>query len=177
MFVADTPDRKHERRLDRVLGPDYLARIAQRDLDELREMRSECVEVETEVSYVRRLAQARIEILDAELERRGTGGSVEDLIAALPRILADEGPRSGPAQARLPQPLAPDMSIRWNRGLENLVSDATLANLPTLSEDDLRSTLFDLRGFEGEISDTRARLHEVIDTLELELAARHTTPT
>lgn len=173
--MADTQDQKHERRLDRVLESDYLARVEQRDLEELRQMRSECVEVETEVSYVRRLAQARIEILDAELERRASGGSVEDLIAALPRILADEGPRSGPSQARLPQPLAPNMSIRWNRGLENLVSDATLANLPTLPEDDLRSTLADLRGFESEISDTRAKLHEVIDTLELELAARHTS--
>ncbi len=153
----------------------YLEGVDRRDLDELRRMRSECVEVETEVSYVRRLAQARIEILEAELERRGKGGSVEDLIAALPRILADEGPRSTPAQARLPQPLAPSMSIEWNRGLERLVSDATLANLPTLGEDELRTTLEELREFEREISETRRRLHEVIDTVELELAARHTT--
>lgn len=166
-------EQPHERRLDRVLESDYLAGIEQLDLEALREMRNECVEVETEVSYVRRLAQARIEILEAELERRGDGGSVEDLIAALPRILADEGPRSGPAQARLPQPLAPSMSIEWNRGLERLVSDATLANLPTLSEEELGTTLGELRDFEEEISGTRSKLHEVIDTLELELAARH----
>lgn len=137
-------------------------------------MRGECVEIETEVSYVRRLAQARIEILEAELARRGEGGTVEDLIAALPQILADEGPRSGPAQARLPQPLAPSMSIEWNRGLERLVSDATLANLPTLDEETLRATLAELRDFEREVSQTRRELHRVIDALEVQLAERHT---
>lgn len=158
-----------------MLAPDYLGDVDRHDLERLRAMRSECVEVETEVSYVRRLAQARIEILEAELERRGEGGSVQDLIAALPQILSDEGPRSGPSRARLPQPLAPSMSIEWSRGLERLVSDSTLANLPTLSEEELGGTLEELREFEREVSGTRRRLHEVIDTLELELAARHTT--
>ena len=51
------------------------------------------MELETEVSYVRRLTQARIDILEAEIERRATGGSLEDLIARLPQILADHGPR------------------------------------------------------------------------------------
>ncbi len=162
-----------QRRVDRVLEPSFVDQLSGRDIDELRAIRSQCREVETEVSYVRRLAQARIEIIEAEIERREAGGSVEDLISALPRILADEGPRSGPAQARLPQPLAPSMNIEWNRGLERLVSDSTLVDLPTLDEGELASTLEELRGFEREVSETRRQLHHVIDTIELELAARH----
>src|SRR5207244_11375124 len=58
--------------------------------------KAECTELETEVSFVRRLAQGRIDILDAERDRRASGGSLEDLIGSLSKILADEGPRPTP---------------------------------------------------------------------------------
>ena len=38
------------------------------------------------------------------------------------------------------------------RGLERLISDATLANLPTLSDDELQTTLEQLRELEHEVS-------------------------
>ncbi len=59
-------------------------------------MHAECLELETEVSYVRRLTQARIDILEAEIGRRERGETMEDLIRALPTILADTGPRAAP---------------------------------------------------------------------------------
>ena len=59
----------HERSA-RVLDPAYLAGVEDRPVDELRAMHAECLELETEVSYVRRLAQARIDIVEAELDRR-----------------------------------------------------------------------------------------------------------
>ena len=55
------------------------------------------MELETEVSYVRRLTQARIDILEAELNRRSSGQSLEELIQQLPQILSDQGPRGNPA--------------------------------------------------------------------------------
>ena len=88
---------QQRRRIDIVLEPEYLDGLASVSDDDLQAMHEECMELETEVSYVRRLAQARIEILNAERERRATGGSVADLIAALPKILADPGPRPDPA--------------------------------------------------------------------------------
>ena len=45
-------------------------------------MDHECAEIETELSYVRRLAQARIDIIQAEVDRRAAGGSLGDLIDA-----------------------------------------------------------------------------------------------
>ena len=79
------------------------------------------MEIETEVSYVRRLAQARMEILRAEQDRRARGGSVADLVAALPSILADAGPRPDPASSRLTRHLAPAPAIEWTRGREPLI--------------------------------------------------------
>jgi hypothetical protein len=161
------------RRVDVILDPTYLERLADRPLDELRTMHEECLEVETEFSYVRRLAQARIAIVKAELDRRAAGGSGGDLLAALPKILADDPPRPGPGQSRLPRHLAPAPNIEWKRGLEYLIGDATLVNLPTLADEDLERTVAKLGELERETSTRRRELHAVIDALEAELAARH----
>lgn len=160
------------RRIDIVLAPEYVDGLANLSDDDLRAMHEECMELETEVSYVRRLAQARIEILIAEQERRATGGSVADLIAALPKILADSGPRPDPASSRLSRHLAPAPAIQWTRGREPLIVDDTLANLPTLSDETLEGTLGELRELEREVSERRRALHGVIDGLESELARR-----
>jgi hypothetical protein len=164
---------KHQRRIDRVLDPAYLTDIPSCSLEDLRARHAECLEIETEVSFVRRLAQARVDILRAELDRRAAGGSVGDLIAALPQILADTGPRAAVTDSRLPRHLAPSMDIKWNRGLEHLVFDGTLANLPKLSEQDLRDTIEQLGTLERELSDRRRALHGVIEAIELDLAGRH----
>src|SRR5215212_10708117 len=93
-------------RTARVIDPGYLQELDARSLEELRSMHAECLELETEVSYVRRLTQARIDILEAEINRRSSGQSLEQLIEALPQILADSGPRGNPASSRLPMRMA-----------------------------------------------------------------------
>lgn len=162
-----------ERRIDRILRPEYLDGVAEAPIGELRAKLEECHEIETEVSYVRRLAQARLEILRAEQRRRAEGGSVEDLIAALPQILGGDGPRTAPEQSRLPRHLAPSMDIEWSRGLEHLVADETLVNLPTLTDAELTGTLAELETFEQETSQSRRSVHRVIDRLDLEVGTRH----
>jgi hypothetical protein len=156
-----------------MLDPAYLDGVSDRSLDELHQMHEECLEVETEVSYVRRLAQARIDIVRAELDRRRAGGTVGDLISALPKILADDHPRAAPSRSRLPHHLAPAPSIEWRRGLEYLINDATLVNLPTISDESLEQTIAKLEELEQETSGRRRALHAVIDTIEAELATRH----
>jgi hypothetical protein len=156
-----------------MLEEGYLDGLEAKPLDEVRTMHEECLEVETEVSYVRRLAQARIDIVRAELDRRSAGGSVGDLVAMLPKILADDSPRTDPAHSRLPRHLAPSPAITWRRGLERLITDATLVNLPSLTEDELNDTVEQLRTLEGEMSERRRALHGVIDGIESDLAARH----
>src|SRR5581483_3431071 len=83
------------RRIDRVLAADFVERLNQVSLDELREMRSEAEQEETDLSYLRRLLQGRMDILRAEVDRRSgkDGGS---LIDRLPGILADESAHDAP---------------------------------------------------------------------------------
>lgn len=164
---------QHQRRIDRVLDPGYLDGVDARSEDELRTMRQECTEVETEYSYLRRLAQGRVAILEAERDRRTRGAPLSELVEQLPQILAgDEPQRPAQAEVRIPALLAPKKLTGYQRGLERLVEDDTLANLPNLSDTALDESIEQLKVLEREVSDLRRRLHGVIDSLADELAAR-----
>jgi len=161
---------ERRRRIDKVLDATFLTNLSEWPLDELRSRHAECLEIETEVSYVRRMTQARSDILEAEIDRRASGGAIGDLIAALPEILADETPRAPVAKSRL----APSMDIEWGkRGRERLITDDTLAKLPNLDDDELQSTLRELGQLEQQVSQQRRELHQVIDRMEADLTARH----
>lgn len=164
-------------RIQVLLDPQFVAALDVRVLDELRAMKAECVDVENALSYLRRLAQARMEILDAERERRARGGTVTDLVQDLPRILSGESGRSSMVDTRVPPPGAPAIELHWPDAREELVADTTLANLPLIADDELTHTLGRLRDFERELSESRRDLHAVIDTLEREIAARQVAGT
>jgi anti-sigma-K factor RsiG len=164
-------------RVQQKLDPQFVAGLDARPLDDLRAMKAECVDLENALSYVRRLAQARIEILDAERARRERGGSVDELVKDLPRILSGESGRSSVVDTRVSPPDAAAVELRWPDGREQLVADTTLANLPVLSADELTTTLERLREFETELSAVRRDLHGVIDTLEREIAERQVAGT
>jgi hypothetical protein len=168
MTDGDTTSDDHDRSA-RVLDPSYLDGLDSIPLEDLRAKHAECVELETEVSYVRRLTQAQIDIIEAETERRAHGGSIEELIQRLPQILADPGPRGNPASSHLPLQLAPEQDSEWAPDLERF--DGVLANLPTLSDDELQQALSGLRTLERDVSDQRRELFAVIDRIDASLAA------
>jgi hypothetical protein len=148
----------------RVLDPAYLDGIETRSDDDLHALHDECTELENEVSFVRRLAQARIDILEAETDRRARGGSLGDLVERLPEILADAGPRQAPAASRLPLRLTPEHDSEWAPELAEF--DGPLASLPSLTDAQLRDAIDGLRRLERDVSDERRRLHGVIDRIE-----------
>jgi hypothetical protein len=157
-------------RSTRVLDPAYLEDLEAHPVEELRSMHAECLELETEVSYIRRLTQARLDILEAEIERRSSGQSMEQLIESLPQILADSGPRGNPASSRLPMQMAPEQESEWAPDLEEF--DGVLTNLITLTETELHDAIAGLRSLEREVSDQRRELHGVIDRIDHSLAAQ-----
>ena len=165
-------------RVQRLLEPGYATGLESRPFDELRAMHEECAQAELALSYYRRLAQARMEILEAEQARRERGGSVGDLVADLPRILSAESCRSTIATTRgAPAADPPTIELHWPDHREQLVFDTTLAKLPVLPIDELAATLEELRHFEREVSDLRAQLHVVIDAIDHVLADRRVAGT
>jgi hypothetical protein len=165
-------------RVQRLLEPAYIEGLDSRALDELRAMHAESAEAELALSYFRRLAQARVEILEAERARREGGGSVEDLVADLPRILSAESGRSTIANTRgAPAADAPTIELHWPDHRENLVVDNTLAKLPTLDMNELGATIEALHDFERELSDLRTEMHRVIDAIDRVIVSRRVAGT
>jgi len=75
-----------DRRIDRVLAEGYLDQLATRPLSEIRGLREQADQEETDLSYLRRLLQARLDLVQDELDRRAEGRPVPaDLVAHLPR--------------------------------------------------------------------------------------------
>jgi hypothetical protein len=95
------------------------------------------------------------------------------LDTSLPEILADEGRRAPIGRTRVTRHPMPSTRIRWQRGLERLVTDGALTELAGLAEDELRSTIRQLRELEHQVSRQRRAVHEVIDRTDAALAARH----
>jgi len=161
--------------LEAILDDEYLGDIAQQPLDQIRSMRAECQEVETQLSYLRRLVQGRHDIVGTELERRRQGGDPTDLsglVGRLPEILADRIRAPGPG--RLPETLVPRepsgrLADRWN----SIVSAGHLTRIDECDEEQLGAISEQLVALEKEVSDLRRALFRRIDTLQAELTRRY----
>lgn len=169
-----TEGQRQRRLVERVADPTYLDGLSKRPLEELRAMREECREGENELSFERRLCQARVDILSAELDRRAGKGGGGDLLSRLPAILATEKPnRDNPLPSR-----APDFSIPRNvdvprRRVEEVVGEQTLARLSTLPEEEIRQVIASLGEYEKGVSARRKIVQEVMDTVQAEIVRRY----
>src|ERR1700760_4162837 len=78
-----------KRRVDKVLASDYRVGLEDMPLPEVRALRDEAGQEETDLSYLRRLLQGRIDIVSAEITRRADGDAAATLVEDLSHILAD----------------------------------------------------------------------------------------
>jgi hypothetical protein len=158
------------RRIDRVLAADYVLSLGELTLSALRERRDEAAQEETDLSYLRRLLHARIDIVRAEQQRRTSGGdSIVDRLAA---ILADNaiGPATGSGRH---QQLEPSRAGEHRRQAEALVGDADLSDVVALSDEKLAATLLTYAEEELSVSARRREVQVVMDTINAEIAGRY----
>ena len=170
-----TPDGNAQgrRRLDRVLAPNYLDALGTRSLADVRKLRGEAEQEETDLSFVRRILQGRIDILKAELTRRA-GGTAEDLMAALPRILGDPV-RLTPRGLGRHLAVEPSDSAERRRGAEALVNDISLDDLAARTDAELASALTALEAEEQRYSEWRSSVQRVVDACGAEITRRYRT--
>lgn len=161
--------------LEQILDDSFLDGHEALDVDHLRAMRLRCQRVETSLSYLRRLAQGRIDIVTAELDRRSQGGdplALDDLVSRLPAVLS-EGTRSNQV-GPMPQFLAPGrVEGKLADELAAMEFDAHLSELPEVSGEWLDETRQRLVAYEQRVSQMRRRLFDRIDTLGAELGRRY----
>jgi hypothetical protein len=166
--------------VERVLGTDPVDDLSSISVAEIRTQRDECRRVEDKVSYLRRLVQGRLDIVESEIRRRAAGSDPSDvtsLVEQLPGILSDRvrGPGTGPG--RMPTSILPpdDDDDELLAELDAVASPGALDSLSSLSDDEVQVMAARFAELEHRVSDRRRALFSRIDALQAELARRYKT--
>lgn len=162
---------EHRRRFDILQDTEFLADLETASVAELRDRRRMADEVETELSFYRRLLHGRMDLLAFELNRR-SGKETRSLIEALPEILG-AGERAGGQQQRMPKLLAPDLPEERRRHIDRVLEDDFLSRLPECETDELSEIQQVLAETEQEISTDRKSVQQVFDAIQVEIMRRY----
>ncbi|MEP7202516.1 MAG: hypothetical protein ABI894_07905 [Ilumatobacteraceae bacterium] len=141
----------------------------QLSLVELRAMRSKLQNDDDAVSYVRRLAQARLDLVQAEKRRRADGGS-ESLSDELPTILSTHLTGGAP---RPPRPATDFSDHPLAEQFDGLMDHAGDNDLSSFNSAELVGYAEALYEFEQARSHERRELFTRIDELSAELVRRY----
>ena len=131
-----------------------------------------CDDLDTELSYYRRLLHGRLDLLEFE-QRRRSGTETRSLIEALPEILAageHEISSSGVLKNLPVEP--PDMGA-GNRPIDRVLGDDFLAHLPTISDEELAEIATELTETERAVSADRRAVYAALEQILEELTRRY----
>lgn len=163
--------------LDRLLADEYVAGLTELAMADLRVRKTECGEVESALSYLRRLVQGRLDIVLAELNRRSEGseggnGELSDIVESLPKILSEARGRN--LAGRLPTVDLPDVNHRLlTADLDRIIDIDKMGALAEIDESQLRGVADALVELEKQVSSQRRALHERLDLLQGEVVRRY----
>ena len=161
------------RRIDRILRPEYVEGLAELALDDVRARRDECLAEREYLSLLRRLVQGRAEILKAELERRHGQGDSGPLVDQLATILAPDASRASSRGEAVRIGVPEEEMLQARRRVERLVADAGISDPSALDDERLAEAVELLIAEEREVSRTRAAVLTALDALQDELKRRY----
>lgn len=158
--------------LEYAMSPDAVADLDDVSRDELAERRHRLTAVEEQVSYLRRVAQSRVDVARSELDARAAGrqrSDLSDIIRRLPEVLSERGNSHG-----MPGVAAPDIDIdpEYSVDLDSVVSPVRLLEVGTFSRTELRELVVRLEAEEARISVQRRLVQQRLDQIEEEIARR-----
>lgn len=138
-------------------------------LEELRSLRQQLQLEDDAVSYARRVAQARLDLVQAEVRHRSTGSDVvvdEELRTVLSSHLT-----GGPARPPRPTEDLSDHPLAVE--LDEICASHGLGRLKSLDDAELTSLLDAVAEFEARVSSDRRARFERLDALSAELVRRY----
>ncbi|GHJ34403.1 hypothetical protein [Streptomyces sp. TS71-3] len=139
------------------------------NLAELRVLRREAQREEADLSYVRRLVQGRVDILRAELARRTERKA--PLVGRLPEILADQPARQRSSARHVT--LGTPHSEEYVRLAADMLAEVELSDLDARTDDELRTAMGRLVGYEQQVSRRRQQVQHTADGCSAEIARRY----
>jgi len=140
-------------------------------LGELRALRRDAQRDEADLSYVRRLLQGRIDILRAELGRRGGRAGSRGVMERLAEILED-APARQPSSARHVTVGTPH-GEEYRRLAAEMLAEVELSDLLARTDEELAAGLGRLVAYEQQASRRRQRLQRTADGCSAEIARRY----
>jgi hypothetical protein len=159
-----------KRRIDKVLASNYLDGLDALPLAEIRSLRDDAGQEETDLSYLRRLLQGRMDIVAAELARRA-GGDPAGIVGELPRILAD-APRAESRGMGRHQVVEPSNTGSTRRAEEQIAA-MDVTDLTSYDDAEVQALLDGLRTTEADISACRRAVQGVYDAASAEITKRY----
>lgn len=143
---------------------------AELTLEELREVRSTLQREDDVVSYVRRVAQARLDLVRAEAERRRHGERGSDLPSEL-RIILSQQLTGG--VARPPRPADDIGEHELSDELDAICASHGFSRLEDLDDAEMAALAAALDGYERRVSADRRERFDRLDALSAELVRRY----
>lgn len=156
-----------------MLAPGYLDDLRALSLDEVRALRQDAEQEETDLSYLRRLLQGRIDILHAALDRRLGSSAQGRVVDQLAEILADQPSERPPLGRHLST--EPSRVGEYRRGMERMIADVDLSDVTARSEAEIRSAMESLAACERAVSRNRRAVQRIADACRSEVARRYRT--
>lgn len=138
-------------------------------LPELRALRRDSHGDEADLSYVRRLLQGRIDILRAELARRG--GTEVAVVDRLSEILADTPSRHRSSARHVT--LSTPRGEEYRRLAADMLAEVELSDLSARTDEELHAAMGRLARYEQQVSRRRQQLQRTADDCSAEIARRY----
>ena len=138
-------------------------------LDQLRSLRQELQHVDDHVSYARRVAQARIDLVKSEHDRRNSGPDA-DVGEGLTEVLSQHL-TGGPA--RPPRPTEDLSDNPYADELDQVCAEHHFGRIEELDDTQLAPLADAISPIEQQISANRRERFERIDALSAELVRRY----
>ena len=148
--------------------------VAVATIAELRDRRSSLGWLESQISFLRRVLQARIDLIEAALAARdqapGAQARLSVLLSAVPELMVRTGMGGSGRSPRHRGLVDPDPELMAE--IEGAGAIALL-DVPSADDEDLSDELVRLDGVERRISELRQELHRSIDAIQGDIARRY----
>lgn len=150
--------------LKQMLSKGYTENLTELDMEEVRIRRLRSQEMESALSFIRRIAQGRLDLVIAEIEGADHARNLQDVIST--RITGGKGGHST-AWTR-------NSEILCEALIDELAEKAYMdQNSLSLPKEELTRLAAKLQNYEKEVSIHRHTLHMQIDKLQKEIVRRH----
>jgi hypothetical protein len=140
------------------------------DITQLRAERSRLQQLEDAVSFVRRVAQGRLDLARDERRRRSENLPSVDVTTDLAALFGQE---HGGGSTRPPRDTVVSLDHPLALDLDSLCDEVGFGTLGSLDVDSLDAAIDRLDQFERRCSDQRRALFEQIDALTADLVRRY----